>query len=92
VTVREQNFVQKKIKWRLNSDNAYNHSVQNLFSSHLLLKNIMIRLCRIIILPGVLYGSETWSLILRQEHRLKAFENWLLKRMFGSKRGEVTLG
>jgi hypothetical protein len=41
---------------------------------------------RIIILPMVLYGWETWSLILREKHRLKVFENRVLRRIFGSKR------
>jgi hypothetical protein len=43
-----------------------------------------------IILPVVLYGCETWSLTLREEHRLGVFENRLLRRIFGSKRDEVT--
>jgi hypothetical protein len=43
-----------------------------------------------IILPVVLYGSETWSLTLREEHRLRVFENRVLRRIFGPKRAEVT--
>jgi hypothetical protein len=46
----------------------------------------------IIILPVVLYGCETWSLKLREEHRLKVFENRMLRRIFGLKRDEVTGG
>jgi hypothetical protein len=38
----------------------------------------------------VLYGCETWSLTLREEHRLRVFENRVLRRIFGSKRDEVT--
>ena len=45
---------------------------------------------RIIILPVVLYGGETWSLILRDEYRLRVFENRELRRVFGPKRDEVT--
>jgi hypothetical protein len=41
-------------------------------------------------LPVVLYGCETWSLTLREEHRLRVFENRLLRRIFGPKRNEVT--
>jgi hypothetical protein len=41
-------------------------------------------------LPVVLYGSETWSLTLREEHRLRVFENRVLRKMFGPKRDEVT--
>jgi hypothetical protein len=40
--------------------------------------------------PVVLYGCETWSLTLREEHRLRVFENKLLRRIFGPKRDEVT--
>jgi hypothetical protein len=41
-------------------------------------------------LPTVLYGCETWSLTLREEHRLRVFENRVLKKLFGPKRDEVT--
>ena len=41
-------------------------------------------------LPVVLYGCETWSLTLRDERRLGVFENWVLRRVFGPKRDEVT--
>jgi hypothetical protein len=50
------------------------------------------KIYRIIILPVVLYGCETWSLTLREEHRLRVFENRVLRRIFGSKRDEVTGG
>jgi hypothetical protein len=43
-----------------------------------------------IILPIVLYGCETWSLTLREEYRLRVFENRVLRRIFGRKRDEVT--
>ena len=45
---------------------------------------------RTIILPAVLYGCETWSLTLREEHRLRVFENRVLTRIFGPKRDGVT--
>jgi hypothetical protein len=48
------------------------------------------RMCNIIILPVVLYRCETWSLTLREEHRLRVFENGVLRRIFGPKRDEVT--
>jgi hypothetical protein len=44
---------------------------------------------KIIIFPVVLYGSETWSLTLREEHRLRVFENRVLRRVFGLRRDEV---
>jgi hypothetical protein len=55
-------------------------------------KNLKIRICTTIILPVNLYGGETWSLTLREEHRLRVFENKVLRRIFGPKRGEVTEG
>jgi hypothetical protein len=60
---------------RLKSGNACYHSVQNLLSSSLLSKNVKIKIYRTIMLPVVLYGCETWSLILREECRLRVFEN-----------------
>jgi hypothetical protein len=65
--------------------------VQNLLSSRLLSKNIKIRIYKTIILPVVLYGCETWSLTLREEHGLRVFENRVLRRIFGPKRDEVTV-
>jgi len=44
---------------------------------------IKVKIFRTIILPFVLYGCETWSLTLRKERRLRVFENWVLKRIFG---------
>jgi hypothetical protein len=64
--------------------------VQNLLSSSRLSKNIKIKIYRTIILPVVLYGCETWSLTLREERRLWAFDNRVLRRIFGPKRDEVT--
>jgi hypothetical protein len=55
------------------------HSVQNLLSSRLLSKNIKVRICKNIILPVVLYGCETWSLTVREEHKLKVIENKVLR-------------
>jgi hypothetical protein len=57
--------------------------IQNLLASHLLSKNIKIRIYKTIILPQVLYGCETWSLTLKEEHRLRVFENRVLRRIFG---------
>ena len=65
------------------------HSVQNLLSSRLLSKNLQIKVYRTIILP-VLYGCETWSLTLREERKLRVFENRVLRRIFGPRRDEVT--
>jgi hypothetical protein len=60
--------------------------------SNLLSKNLKIRIYKTIILPVVLYAYETCCLILREEHRLRVFENRVLRRIFGSKKDEVTGG
>jgi hypothetical protein len=72
-TITKQNLIQEEIKWKLNLGNACYHSVQNFLSSRLS-KNIKLRIYTSIILPVVLYGCETWSLTLREEHRLRVFE------------------
>jgi hypothetical protein len=74
---------------RLNSGNACYHSVQNLLYFRLLSKNLKIRIYKTIILPVVLYRWETLSLTLREEHRLRVFENRVLRKIFGPKRDEV---
>jgi len=89
-TLTNQNSIQEEIKSRLKSGNACYHSVQNLLSSSFLSKNLKIKIYRTIILPVVLYGCETWSLTLREERRLRVFENRVLRRIFGPKRDEVT--
>jgi hypothetical protein len=58
----------------------------------LLSKNLKIRIYKTIILPVVLYGCGTWSLTLREEHRLRIFENRVLNRIFGLKMDDVTGG
>jgi hypothetical protein len=57
-------------------------------SSRLISKNIKIKIHKTVILPVVLYGCETWYLSLREEHRLRVFENRVLRRIFGPKREE----
>jgi hypothetical protein len=76
-----QNLIKEEIKRRLYSGNAYFQSVQNLFTSCLLSKNINIRIYKPIIFPLVLYGCRTWI-----------FENRVLRRIFGPKRDEVAEG
>jgi hypothetical protein len=84
-TVRKQNLIQEEIKRRLNFGNACYQSVQNLLSSRLLSNNVKVRTYKIIIMPVVLYGCETWSLAVREEHKLRVFENRMLRRIFGPK-------
>jgi len=59
-------------------------------SSSLLPKTLKIRIYRTTILPVVLYGCEIWSLTLREERRLRVFENRVLRRVFGPKRDKIT--
>ena len=87
--VTNQNSIAEEIKTRLRSGNACYHSVQNLWSSRLLSKNLNTKIYRTIILPIVLYGCETWSLTLREERKLRVFENVVL-RIFGPRRDEAT--
>jgi hypothetical protein len=89
-TVTNQNLIQEEMKRRFNSSNACYLSVQSLLSSHLLSKNLKIRIYKTTILPVVLYGYETWSLTFRDEHRLRVFENRVLRRIIGPKFDEVT--
>jgi hypothetical protein len=67
LTDKNCNCMNEEIKSRLNSGNAYYHSVQSLLSSRLLSRNVMVKIYKIISLPVVLYGCETWSLTLREE-------------------------
>jgi hypothetical protein len=89
-TLKDQNCFHEEIKSRLNSGNACYHLVESLLSSCLLSRNVKVKIYKTIILLFVLYGCETWSLTLREEHRLRMFENRVLKRIFGPKRDEVT--
>jgi hypothetical protein len=59
------------------------------FCPHLLSKNVKVRIYKTIILPVFLYGCETWSLALKEEHKLSVFENRVLRRTFGPKRNGV---
>jgi hypothetical protein len=66
--------------------------VQNILSSSSLSKNVKLKIYRTIIFPVVLYGCESWSLTLREECRLRVFENIVLRRIFGPKMDEVNRG
>ena len=88
-TLIHQNSIQEEIKSRLKLGNSCYYSVQNLLSSSLLSKKLKFKIYRTI-LPIILYGCETWSLTLREERRLRVFENRVLRRVFGPKRDEVT--
>ena len=85
-TLTNQNSIAEEIKSVLRSGNACYHSVQSLLSSRLLSKNLKIKIYRTIILPVVFYGSLT----LREERKLRVFENMVLRRIFGPRRDKVT--
>jgi len=89
-TFTNQNSIPEEIKSRLSSGGACYHSVQNPLSSRLLSKNLKIKIFGTIILPIVLYGCETWSPTLREERKLRVFENKVLRRIFRHMRDEVT--
>jgi hypothetical protein len=82
-TVANQISIQEEIKGRLNSGNSCYSSVQNLLTSHLLSKNIKIKIYKIVI------SLFCMGVKLMEERRLGVFENRVLRRIFGVKRDEV---
>jgi hypothetical protein len=88
MTLTNQNDIRDEIKNRLNSRNAYYYSVQNLLSSHLISKNLEIKIYKTVILLVVLHGCKTWTLTLREKQRLRVFEKRVLRRVLGPKREE----
>ncbi|KAJ4427706.1 hypothetical protein ANN_25358 [Periplaneta americana] len=89
-TVTNINDTREEIKRRINMGNACYYSVEKLLSSSLLSKYLKVGIYKTVILPVVLYGCETWTLTLREEQRLRIFENKALRKIFGAKRDEVT--
>ena len=89
-TLSTKNSIQEEIKSRFKSGNVCYHLVQNLLPSSLLSKNTETKIYTTIILPVVVYGCETWSLTMREEYRLRVFENRMLRRRDGLKRDSVT--
>ena len=87
-TLTDQNSILEEIESRLKFQNACYHLLQNLLSFSLLSKNI--KMYRTIKFPVVLHGCETWLLTLREECRLRVFENRALRGIFGPKRDRVT--
>jgi len=85
-----QNLIKFIEVFRLNTNLFYIYIIKNLLSSRLLSKNVKIKIYRTLILPIVLYGCETWSLTLREERKLRVFQNTVLRRIFGPRREEVT--
>ena len=86
VTVTNTNDIREEIKRRINMGNACYYSLEKILSSRLLSKKLKVETYKTIILPVILYGCETWSLILREEHILRVFENKVLRKIFGAKK------
>ena len=84
VTVTNINDIREEIKRRINVGNAFYYSHDKILSSCLLSKKLKVSTYKTIILLVVLYSCETWSLTLREEHRLRVFEN-KLRKIFGAK-------
>jgi hypothetical protein len=83
-TLTDQNCMHEEINSILNSGNAWYCSVQSLLSSCLLSRNVKVKIHKTLIVPVVLYGCETRSLTLREEHRLRVFKNRVFRIIFGS--------
>ncbi|KAJ4437772.1 hypothetical protein ANN_13710 [Periplaneta americana] len=81
-TVTTINDTREEIQLRINMGNACYYSVEKLFSSRLLSKNLKVRIYKAVILPVVLYGCETWTPTLREEQKLRVFENKVLRKIF----------
>ena len=90
ITVTNTNDIRDEIKRRINIGNACYYSHEKILSSRLLSKKLKVKTYKTIILPVVLYGCETWSLTLREKHRLRMFENKVLRKIFGAKKDEIT--
>jgi hypothetical protein len=88
-TLTIQNSIQEEIKSTFKPGNGCYYSVQNFLSSSLQAKNIEIKIYRTIFLPLCFNACETWSLKLREEHRLRVFESKIQRRIFGPKRNDV---
>jgi hypothetical protein len=91
-SIWEQNFIQEETMSRLNLGNACYHSIQSLLSSYLFSRNLKIKIYKTIILLVVMYGCETWSPTLSEEHRLRVFKNRVLRRILGSEKEKVVGG
>jgi hypothetical protein len=89
-TLTNQNSIQEEIKSRLKFGECLLSFGAGSSVFHFAIKNTKIKIYRSIILPVVLYGCETWSVTMREEHRLRVFENRVLRSIFGPKRGGAT--
>jgi hypothetical protein len=86
-TLTNQNDIHNEIKSSLNSGNACYYSIKNLLFSPLISENLKIKIYKTVILPFMLYGCKIWS-VTGEERKLWVFENSVLRKIFGPKRGE----
>jgi hypothetical protein len=91
-TLKNQNDVHDEIKSRLIQDMLAIFKSKIFCTPVSYQKNLKIKIYKTVILPLVLYGCETWSLTLGKEYRLRVFENRVLRRIFGPKRGKTDHG
>ena len=84
------NDIREEFKRRMNMGNACYYALEKILSPHLLSKKLKVNTYKPIILPVVLYGCGTWSLTLREEHRLRVFESKVPRKIFRAKRDEMT--
>ena len=84
------NNIREEIKRRINMGNACYDSLEKILSSRLFSKELKVKhtSIKLLLLPVVWYGSETWSLTLRVEQRLKVFENKELRKIFRAQKEE----
>ena len=90
VWVTNTNDIREEIKRRIHMENACYYLLDKVLSSRLLFKKLKVNAYTTIIFPVVLYGCETLSLTLREEHMLRVFENKVLRNIFWAKRDEIT--
>ena len=91
VMVTNTNDIREEIKCKISMGNACYYSLEKILSSLQLSKKLKVNTFKTIITPVVLYGCEIWTLTLREEHRLRVFQNKVLRKIFGAKRDEITV-
>ena len=89
VTVTYTNDIREHINRRINMGNACYYSLEKSLSSHLRSKKLKVNTYKIIILPIMLYGRETWSLTAREEYRLRVFDNKVLRKILGLRKKKL---
>ena len=86
VTKTNSDDLREENKFRINMRKACYYSLEKILLCRQLSKKLNVNTYKTIIVPVVLYGCEIWCLTLREEHRLRVFENTVLRKIFGAKR------